>query len=426
VSEAPIRPWYHGVTRYQWLVLAIACVGWVFDVFEGQLFNLTRGQMLPELLGVPATDPAVKQFGDRTIGVFLLGGTVGGMLFGVLADRIGRRPAMILTILMYSVFSGLTCLATTWPQVAVLRFLVAMGVGGEWAVAAALVAEVFPPHARVHASGFFHATSVLGTWLATLAGMAVGTNWRLAYLIGVAPALLTLWVRASLRESEVWQTKKADRKAAPGGSVRELLGDARWARRAWLGMGLAAVGLASFWSVTIAAQDLADLHLRNVEFPRFRIIENSKFAYGVVSTTGTGLGLLAFAPLAVRFGRRRTFALYHLGALIIVPMTCLLPTNYLQLLLLLPLFGFFTVGMHAGYAVYFPELFPTRLRATGSSFCFNVGRLVAAPMLFLSGALKARTDLDLRVTISLLGLLFALGFVFLLALPETKDEALPA
>ena len=134
--------WYDGVTRYQWLILAIASAGWVFDVYEGQIFNITRSQMLAEILGGQGGD--VKKYGDMFLGIFLLGGTVGGLAAGSLADRFGRRPIMLLTILMYSLFSGLTFFATELWHVASLRFLVAMGVGGEWAVAASLVAEVFP------------------------------------------------------------------------------------------------------------------------------------------------------------------------------------------------------------------------------------------------------------------------------------------
>ena len=172
------RRWYADLTRYQWLVLVIASAGWIFDTFEGQLFNITRGDMLKELLGTSAAADRVKSSGDVLLAVFLLGGTLGGIGFGTLADRFGRRPVMALTILCYSIFSGLTYFATDLWQVGALRFLVALGVGGEWAVAAALVAEVFPTHARAHASGIFHATSVLGTWLAAIAGLMVNTEWR--------------------------------------------------------------------------------------------------------------------------------------------------------------------------------------------------------------------------------------------------------
>src|SRR5439155_7447041 len=131
-----------------------------------------------------------RLWGGLFLGEFLLGGTLGGIGFGSMADRIGRKPAMALTILFYSIFSGMTFFASNVWQVAVLRFLVAMGVGGEWAVAAALVAEVFPARARSRASGIFHATSVMGTWLAAGAGLLVGSHWRYAYLIGVGPAVL--------------------------------------------------------------------------------------------------------------------------------------------------------------------------------------------------------------------------------------------
>ena len=144
-----------------------------------------------------------------------------------------------------------------------------------------------------------------------------------------------------------------------------------------------------------------------------------------MQATGGGLGLLAFGPLAVRFGRRRTFIGMQLAAVVIVPITCYLPREYWQLLLLLPLFGFFTLGMHAGFAVYFPELFPTRLRATGAGLCFNGGRLAAASVLIFSGWLKSLPGMDLRLAVTLLSGLFLVGIVIVLFLPETKGQPLP-
>src|SRR5438128_11234280 len=251
--------WYQGISRYQWLILAIASAGWVFDVYEGQIFNITRNHLLADILNGIGGEAEIKRIGDRFLGIFLLGGAAGGLLFGSMADRWGRKPTMALTILMYSLFSGLTYFAQSLWQVAALRFLVAMGVGGEWAVAASLVAEVFPAKARAHASGIFHATSVLGTWAATLAGIAVAAHWRYAYLIGILPALLVAWVMASVHEPESW--KRAEAKAQMGGdqmgSLKDLLTNPLWARRALLGMLLAAIGLGSFWAVTVAGQDLA-------------------------------------------------------------------------------------------------------------------------------------------------------------------------
>lgn len=414
-------PWYSGVTRYQWLVLIVASLGWVFDAFEGQLFNLTRGAMLSDILGVQPGDPEVKKWGDIFLGIFLAGGTFGGLLFGSLGDKIGRQPVMVLTILFYSVFSGLTYFATDLWHVGVLRFLVAMGVGGEWAVAAALVAEIFPKHARTHAGGIFHATGVIGTWLAALTAMEVANEWRIAYLVGIFPALLTVWVRSSIKEPDSWHEAKASGKRM--GSFAELFGDPRWRSRALLGMSLAAIGLGTFWGVCVATQDLTRELLLSLGIPPAEAEKNAKFAYGIIQVIGAGIGQLSFGPLCARFGRKPTFALMHLLSFLMVLAVCYLPKSYSQMLVLLPFFGFFTLSIHAGYAIYFPELFPNHLRSTGASFCFNAGRLVAAPMLFLSAYIKTLTTLP--NAIAMMGSLFLLGIVILVFLPETKDTDLP-
>jgi MFS family permease len=409
------------VGRYEWLMLIIASAGWIFDTFEGQIFNLTSGQLLADLLGPRHTEADVLRWRDVFLAVFLVGGTTGGVLFGSLADRFGRKSMMSVTILLYSVFSGLTYFATSLWHIAVLRFLVALGVGGEWAVAATLVAEVFPATARARASGIFHATSILGTWLAAIAGLAVGAEWRYAYLIGIVPALLVLWVRASVQEPARWrEASTVDRQL---GSFRELFGDARWRRHAILGLLLAAVGLATFWGVTIAGQNLMYDLLTRSGLDDQSASQRAKFAYGIIETAGGGLGLLSFGPLAERLGRRGAFALMLAMAFLIVPFTCYVPQTETQMLCVLPVFGFFTLGIHAGYAIYFPELFPSRLRATGSGICFNGGRLAAAPILWFSGALKGM--LGLRLAVTLLGLLFLVGLFVLPFLPETKGKPLP-
>jgi MFS family permease len=423
MSSSPPK-WYSSVSRYQWLVLIVASLGWVFDAFEGQIYNLTRADMLPDILKVPAEDPLLKIWGDRFLGIFLLGGTLGGLLFSSLADKWGRNPVMALTILFYSIFSGITAFASEIWQVGALRFLVAMGVGGEWAVGAALVAEVFPKEARERAGGIFHATSVAGHWLAAAAGLWVGTNWRSAYLLGVLPALLVLWVRLSIKEPESWKAARETKKERMG-SFSELLGDSRWRARAVFGALLAMVGLATFWGAVVAGQDVAAEFLKGVKDPDWA--SKSKIAFGFIQAAGAGAGMLAFGPLAARWGCKRTFVVMHIAALIITPLVCWLPWkvgSYGVLLALLPLFAFFAQGIHAGYAAYFPALFPTHLRATGSGFCFNTGRILAAPVLiWISPWLKS--ELDLRTAITCLGALFLLGLVFLTRLPETSGEELP-
>ncbi len=249
----------------------------------------------------------------------------------------------------------------------------------------------------------------------------MGAEWRGAYLIGIIPALLVFWVRSVVREPERW--RQAGARGERMGSLGELFGERQWALRAIPGLGLAAVGLATFWGVTVAGQDLMRelLLRRGVDIETAR--QSAKFAYGIVETTGGGLGLLSFGPIAERIGRRGAFLLYQVVALAVVPFTCYVPRTEWQMLCTLPIFGFFTLGIHAGFAIYFPELFPSRLRATGAAVCFNGGRLAAAPMLWLSGELKARIGLERAVTG--LGLLFLLGIALLFFLPETKDRPLP-
>ena len=172
--------WYEGLTSTHWIMLAVASAGWIFDVYEGQLFTIFKTPMLRELTdGSPGTIDFQANIG---LAAFLLGGALGGLFFGILGDRYGRLRIMSATILVYSVFSALTYFATTTWQVHVLRFLVALGTGGEWAVAAALVAETFPTRARAAASGLFHASSVIGVGLASVTGLIFVSpdSWRTA------------------------------------------------------------------------------------------------------------------------------------------------------------------------------------------------------------------------------------------------------
>lgn len=424
-SDNDSRPWYHGVTRYQWLVLIVAALGWAFDAFEGQLYTVTREDLLKDILGRAGLLHEIGLWRDYFNGIFLLGSTLGGWLFASLADKWGRTPVMSLTILFYSLFSGLTALAMEPWHVGALRFLVAMGVGGEWAVGAALVAEVFPKQARERASGIFHATSVVGLWLATATGVAVGSDWRTAFMVGVVPALLVLWVRISIREPESWKAAKDSGKEQMG-SFKELLGDRRWRGKAIGGALLSMIGLATFWGVVVAGKDIAAHVLKELHIADPNDTQ-AKIAFGFIQTTGAGIGMLAFGPMAARLGRRSAFSLMHVGALVMALLVCWLPLHfgsYTLLLVLLPVFGFFAQGIHAGYAVYFPELFPARLRATGAGFCFNTGRILASPvLLWLSGWMKH--ELGLMTAIAWLSGLFLLGLVVLIFLPETKGQELP-
>jgi MFS family permease len=432
-------------------VLLIASLGWVFDVFEGQIFVASMNEAMPSLLPSGLPKGTIAFYNNLALAAFLVGGAVGGVFFGMLSDRIGRTKTMILTILVYSGFTCVTALAQTWWQMAILRFLVAMGVGGEWAVASAMVAEVFPPKARAWSGAIFHGSSVFGTFLAVAAGVWIVGNekfgWRWGFVAGAAPALLTLWIRWQLREPEKWvQAREAADKdpTQKPGAVSDLFAG-RLLFRTLLGVSLAAIGLATFWGVHIYGKDVlrqqaeqrylamenipagADQATRAAALaPHMRSIKRWEMLGMLLVTAGGGAGLLAFGPVCDWLGRRGAFVAYHLGglaiALLLFQVLSDAPSQVLYMVL--PIFGFLTLGMHAGYAIYFPELFPTRLRGTGAGFCFNFARLVTALMLVVNGWLR-NWGLHFEDAASYLSLLFLAGILLMTIAPETRGEELP-
>ncbi len=466
-SPTPEGPWYRNVTRYQWLVLIIASLGWIFDIFEGQIFVTTMKEAMPSLLPADAPEGLAAKYNDYAFALFLVGGAFGGVFFGVLSDRIGRAKTLMITILVYSLFGSLTAFATAPWQVIALRFFVALGIGGEWAVASAMVAEVFPKFARVKSLGIFHATSTIGSYLAIAAGYFIvaneglrnhdidGLNWRLCFLLGALPAALTLWIRIKLKEPDAWKQARDRAKADSSqrtGSIVDLFTGGRL-RSTLTAVCLAAIGLSTFWGVKVRTQDL----MRNA---RAEVLIDAEIAAGSTMTspmtpderdfilqigfaktslkqaemtglflimTGGFIGMLCFGPLSMKIGRRGAFMIFHAGGFLssILLFTQFAEQSEIFYWFYLPVFGFLVSGMHAGYAVYFPELFPARLRSTGVGFCFNAGRLVAAPVLVLRGFMIDDLSWSFTKTSAALSTLFLLGFVVLLFAPETNNKELP-
>ena len=462
--------WYEGITSYQWLVLLIASLGWVFDVFEGQVFVASMNDAMPQLLGASstaideATKKAIASWNNYALASFLLGGAFGGIIFGMLSDRIGRSKTMIVTILFYSVFTCVTALANAPWQMVALRFLVAMGVGGEWAVASAMVAEVMPKRSRAVMGSIFHASSVFGTLMAVAVGyfiisaQVMGENtWRLGFVIGVLPALLTVFIRWKMREPEQWVEAKK-REAADAtqatGSLPDLF-SGPYVRNTIVGVALATIGLTTFWGCHIYGKDtlkrrvdkdqatvLADAGLADVNWDtatedqttakdqalrdhKSMVKREEMTGMFLTMVLGGGLGLVLFGSISNLIGRKGAFVFYHIGAFISAMLLffVLSPGDYSRtvLLLFLPVFGFLTLGMHAGYAVYFPELFPTRLRGTGTGFCFNAGRIGSAAAIAIAAILKWTPAQSSQYMIPL----FAVGIVVTLLAKETRGEELP-
>lgn len=343
-----------------------------------------------------------------------------------------------------------------------LRFFVAMGVGGEWAVASAMVAEVMPKRSRAVMGSIFHASSVFGTYLATLVGFFVlaaspwgEQTWRLGFLIGVVPAFLTVWIRWKLREPDQWIKARERAKHNPSeqqGRISELF-NTQNLRNTLIGVSLASIGLATFWGAHIYGKNALMAKKRTevlvaagldtaspqeaqdkVFVERAGDIKRAEMLSMFVNTTGGGIGLLLFGWISNRLGRKGAFIFYHVGAfaisLIFFKFIIGGGASIALIWITLPVFGFLTLGMHAGYAVYFPELYPTRLRGTGAGFCFNMGRLVTFPMLLLTGWMQRPIDegglgYSLVDAASLLSWLFLLGVVVVLFAKETRGAELP-
>lgn len=405
-------------------------------------------EIAKELLGSDATEGTKSFYNNISLAMFLLGGAIGGVFFGIVSDRIGRSRTMIFTILMYSAFTCLTAFAWEWWHVAVLRFLVAMGVGGEWAVASSMVAEHFPARARAWSGAIFHASSVFGTFLAVLVGEFIVSNpqlgWRWAFGIGVIPALLTLWIRWKLPDPPATTAPSTDAsspaepfqtvpKGQRAGSLLELFSS--HLRNVVIGVSLATIGLATFWGVHIYGKNtLKSAKVRSLEHSGVstktdvaqRLLKRSEMVGMFLTTIGGGTGLLAFGPLCSWLGRRRAFAIFHVCGFVIglVLFAGMREASLPAIACVLPVFGFLTLGMHAGYAVYFPELFPKRLRGTGAGFCFNVGRICAAPVLFGSGWAQKQELVSMNQSATVLSFLFLLGLIVLCFAPETKGTEL--
>ena len=456
------QKWYQGITRYQWLVLVIASLGWVFDIFEGQIFVASMRDAMPDLLGVAPDDDSVRIWNDRAFGFFLLGGAFGGVMFVMVSDRIGRAETMIFTILFYSLFTCLSAFSQEPWHMVVLRFLVAMGVGGEWAVASAMVAEVMPKRSRPVMSSIFHASSVFGTLLAAATiALLIGNQqlnaslaergidgWRVGFAIGVLPALLTLWIRWKLREPESWtaaRNRAREDNTQPTGRISELFSSA-YLRNTVIGVTLATIGLVTFWGGHIYGKNAlmrkaqtevlkmekvttdAGKKVRAEAFEKHKSkIKRAEMTSMTLNTIGAGLGLVFFGGISNRIGRKGAFVLYHTMAfvmmLVLFKGLIAQDASKMALMVCLPIFGFFTVGMHAGYAVYFPELYPTRLRGTGAGFCFNMGRLGTAAAFFGFAAMTSPPSPETKAM--WLAPLFLLGVVVVLFAKETKDLELP-
>jgi MFS family permease len=547
-------PWWKELSRYHWFVLVVAALGWLFDTMDQQLFNLARVPAMRELLApAPGISPAqadIDFYGGISTSIFLIGWATGGLAFGIMGDRVGRAKTMLLTILLYSLFTGLSALSWDPWSFAIFRFLTGLGVGGEFAVGVALVAEVMPVRARPFALGLLQALSAVGNITAAIISLVlsdleergtVGSAWRIMFVIGAVPALLAILIRRRLKEPERWQAASGDELKKKLGSYGELFNDPRWRKNAIVGLVMAASGVIGLWGIGFFSIDLnrsvfrktfeADLRksgeaeqdrdflrliaskpqllkdakkspqpnqllglvagnkdaeaiyseltklvktedeltpekivaaISPTEEDRKRRLDylspteaastastfedhttritkrakklNGKLGFWAAITSvmlniGAFFGIYAFTYVTHYIGRRPAFAVAFILALLSTVMVFGYLTEFSQIFWMIPIMGFCQLALFGGYAIYFPELFPTHLRSTGTSFCYNVGRFVAATgpvaLGYLSSTVFSGYKEPMRMAGVTMSAIFLLGLFALPFAPETKGKPLP-
>lgn len=432
-----------GLSRYQWTVLFAAWLGWGFDVFDGLLFNYVAPNCVPTLLGLEIGSPAAKSATLYWTGVLtsilLIGWAVGGVLFGWVCDRIGRTRTLLLTMAMYAFGTAACAFAQNIEMLIAFRIIASLGIGGEWAAGAAMVAEAVPEEKRVEAGALLYTAAPMGLFLATWVNMEVAgnwfkdspeTSWRYVFLFGLIPAVVAFLVRLFVHEPERWKAvaavstpPKLSELFAPG--VRELTRS---------GFFMAVIALLTWWSCnafipTVAAGlGRANAESLGLDAAATRaMVEHWKTLAATYFNLGGLIGTLLTIPASKYLGRKAMFSIYWT-----VSAAAVLATFGLDLAPQWRLYGYFVIGLSVfgvfgSFTYYLPELFPTRLRGTGAGFCYNIGRIIAAGGPFLVGAIASQ---GAAAASSALSVLFYVGFIPLIGLLlmpwviETRGRAL--
>lgn len=444
---------------YQWFVFIVCCLAWDLDCLDQQLFVLARDPAIASLLDKPVADPDVGKLGGYATAIFMIGWAIGGIGFGILGDRLGRVKTLTATIGLYAIFTGFSALSTGVVDFMIYRLLTGLGVGGAFAAAVVLLAETVPDNSRPYILGLFQASSVIGNCGAAFISMYLGslqkegvfvpgawlTPWRVMFLIGIVPGILLAVVQFTLKEPEKWlairEAERAGVRPSPwqafSGTIIAMLTTQPWQKRAILGLLLTSAGVIGLWGIGFFSPRLVSLALENTlkaeglsgaelsgEIGRWRGITS------LVQNLGAFFGIFAFSWATGLMGRRPAFAIFFILAAVSTSYTFFNLQTREDIFWMIPIMGFCQLALFGGYAIYLPELFPTRFRSTGTSFCYNAGRFLAATGPFTLAHLTSTVfsgygaEAFRYAGVSMCAV-FLLGLLVLPFLPETKGKPLP-
>jgi len=432
--------------RGQWMVLIAAFLGWMFDGLELGIGPVAVRSALIDLLGYagpgkldPAQEGAVAAWNGGITAAFLLGAAAGGLMFGWLGDKIGRVKAMTISILFYSLFTGLCYFATSAWHLAFLRFLGALGMGGEWSLGVALVMECWPAKHRPLLSGIIGAAANVGFLLISAVAWAFPITpdaWRWVMIVGALPALLTFFIRLFVPESERWKSC-VEKATEPQQPAREIFRPGL-RRHTWIAIGLSAVALIGTWgsvqwiplwvekNVDFTATMVEVSHTIEPEPTETEVRARAKAQAQTLSSLGAIVGCLAGALLG-GFGRRRAYLLLCTASLVLCAVLFRAMDTYsFTFLLVVFLVGGVTASFYGWLPLYLPELFPTRVRATGQGLSYNFGRIFAAGGALVAGQLVSTVyDGDYGQMCATVTLIYIAGMALIFVAPETKGKPLP-
>ena len=417
-------PWYRTITRTQWRVLAAAKLGWMLDAMDFMLYAMAIGQLRAYFV---MDDAMAGLLGTVTLAM----SAFGGILFGFVADRIGRMRALMLTILIFSLASLGAATSQSILQLLMWRAILGIGMGGEWGSGAVLVSETWPPEHRNKAISIMQSGWALGyIFAAVMAGLFLDVlglgdeAWRWLFAFGAVPAVFVLWVRRSVPEPAVWLERRAAReKGEKGPNPFAVIFGPVYRARTLLVIALNSATQFGYWGIFFW---LPGFLARPIEDGGAGMSVVGSIAWIIPLQMGAYLGYLTFGFIADYVGRRRTFILFMVAAAIIVPIYGQMARNPMALMLLGPVFGYVAHGYFSMFGGFIAELFPTSVRATGQGTSYNLGRLAGAAAPYTIGAIATLPGVGIGLAMATTSAFFLLAALIILALPDRSGQPLEA